>query len=138
MSLFERAIIDLVKEGGKLFLSSAKASFEADLKAQSEAFQHRLDVERKQIEAKTEEFKRRTRATSAATSRTKKTKLQVAYEYLGVKATDPEEMVKAVYRAKAKVVHTDNAVTGNAEAFKKLSSAYEIIQKARRKRNGGK
>lgn len=54
---------------------------------------------------------------------------QDPWRILGVSPEDPPEMVKAVYRAKSKVLHPDMKGTGNAEAFKRLRDAYEEIQR---------
>ncbi|MBI4571791.1 MAG: J domain-containing protein [candidate division NC10 bacterium] len=53
------------------------------------------------------------------------------YRVLGVAPTDPPELVRAVYRAKCKVLHPDNKATGNAEAYKCLQTAYAQTQKGR-------
>jgi len=54
---------------------------------------------------------------------------------LGVFADDPPELVEAVYRAKASVLHPDNRATGNAGAFKAVNTAYTEILR-RRASNG--
>lgn len=139
LSAFEKAIIDLAKEGAKAFFQSAREAFQADLKAQQAAFQHKLDVEKAKIEAITEQIKAGRRASDGQSQADESAaRLRAAYAYLGVQATDPDEMVKAVYRAKSKFTHPDSGA-GDEEGFKRLSSAYEIVMKARRgSKNGGK
>lgn len=132
MSAFERALVDLAREGVKTFLQTAKAAFMADLEAQKNAFNHQLKMQEEQVKAYTEGLKGRRKPPGS------RSRLDVAYRYLGVKPGDPDELVKAVYRAKSKVLHPDNADTGNEAAFKKLNGAYEIVMEARRKKNGGK
>lgn len=136
MSAFERAIVDLVKEGGKAFLQSARKAFETELAMQQSAFEYELDKQRIAIEQHTARI--RSGAANGGIEKPSLTRLQVAYRYLGVKDTDPDEMIAAVYRAKAKVLHPDNGATGNTKEFQKLAGAYEIITEARRRKNGGK
>jgi len=56
---------------------------------------------------------------------------QDPWRILGVNPEDPPELVKAVYRAKSKVLHPDAKGTGNADAFKRMRDAYEEIQRQR-------
>lgn len=51
-----------------------------------------------------------------------------AYLILGVFPSDPIQMIDAVYRAKAKILHPDNKLTGDAERFKTLNKAYHIVR----------
>lgn len=52
------------------------------------------------------------------------------YGILGVRPEDPIELVKSVYRAKARHLHPDKG--GDAEAFKRLDAAYKAILAQRR------
>jgi DnaJ-class molecular chaperone len=132
VSGLEKALTDLAREGVKTFFETAKAAFMADLEAQKQAFTHQLKMQEEQVKAYTEGLKSGRRKPPG------RSRLEVAYRYLGVKPNDPDELVKAVYRAKSKVLHPDNSETGNEAAFKKLNGAYEIVMEDRRKKNGGK
>lgn len=55
--------------------------------------------------------------------------LELAYKVLGVQIADSDEMVKSVFRAKAKCLHPDSG--GDAERFKALRKAYNIIMRSR-------
>lgn len=59
------------------------------------------------------------------------------YAILEVRPDASDFVVNAVYRAKAKVLHPDNKETGNAEAFKRITAAYEQITKDRQTRGKG-
>ena len=52
------------------------------------------------------------------------------YIVLGVSPDDSPEMVDAVFRAKARILHPDKG--GNPAAFSRLKIAYDQIRKARR------
>lgn len=49
------------------------------------------------------------------------------YRILGVEPGDPPELVTAVFRAKAKVLHPDKKA-GDAEKFKRLDAAYKAVK----------
>ena len=49
------------------------------------------------------------------------------YRILGVEPGDSPELVTAVFRAKAKLLHPDKK-TGDAEKFKRLHAAYEAVK----------
>jgi hypothetical protein len=55
-----------------------------------------------------------------------------AYDVLGVKPTDPLDLIDRVYKAKAQTYHTD--VGGNDQAMKRLNAAHDLVLKSR----GGK
>lgn len=55
--------------------------------------------------------------------------IEAACNFLGVTAEAPEEVVKAVYRARAKAAHPDAG--GSEEQMMKVNAAYEVICKAR-------
>ena len=48
------------------------------------------------------------------------------YRILGVEPGDPPELVTAVFRAKAKVLHPDKG--GDPEQFKRLHAAYKAVR----------
>lgn len=50
------------------------------------------------------------------------------YRILGVEPGDSEELVKAVFRAKAKVFHPDTGKKPDPEKFARLKAAYDAIQ----------
>lgn len=49
------------------------------------------------------------------------------YLIVGVEPGDPPELVTAVFRAKAKILHPDKG--GDKEQFKRLKAAYDAIRK---------
>ena len=51
-----------------------------------------------------------------------------AYAIVGVSPGDPQELIDAVYRAKAKYLHPDNP-GGSADAFMTLKTAYDSIRR---------
>ena len=59
--------------------------------------------------------------------RTTKTHHEDPYAVLGVTPADPPEMIDAVFRAKARILHPDKG--GNAAAFSRLKLAYDLIRK---------
>ena len=56
------------------------------------------------------------------------------YRILGVEPGDSPELVTAVFRAKAKILHPDHK-TGDAEKFKRLRAAYNAIKEVNRGRS---
>jgi len=54
------------------------------------------------------------------------------YNILEVRPDASDLVVKAVYRAKVKLLHPDNKETGNAEQFKRIQEAYDKIIQARK------
>lgn len=56
------------------------------------------------------------------------------FTILGVRKDDSMDMINAVYRAKAKILHPDNLETGDETRFKQLHNAYEIICALKRER----
>ena len=50
------------------------------------------------------------------------------YIVVGVKKDDPQELIDAVYKVKAKFYHPDNKNTGNADKFMKIKDAYDKIK----------
>ncbi len=61
--------------------------------------------------------------------RSKREDLMYAYDFLGVGPDDPIELVKDVYRRKSMFYHPDKG--GDAEKFKRLAGAYELICNSR-------
>jgi len=59
----------------------------------------------------------------------RKQDLLEAYDILGVSPDDPVELVKDVYRRKSMYYHPDKG--GEAEKFKRLTNAYEMVMKSR-------
>lgn len=55
------------------------------------------------------------------------------YNILEVRPDASDLVVKAVHRAKAKLLHPDNKETGNEEQFKRIQGAYDEIMKERQK-----
>jgi len=53
-----------------------------------------------------------------------------AYDILGASPDDPIEMIKDIYKKKSNYYHPDKQ-GGNAEKFKRLQTAYELICKSR-------
>ena len=53
---------------------------------------------------------------------------QSAYQIVGVSQGDSQELIDAVYRAKAKYLHPD-CPTGNTDEFIKLKTAYDTIRR---------
>jgi hypothetical protein len=49
------------------------------------------------------------------------------YTILEVRPDASDLVIKAVYRAKARVYHPDNRETGNDDMFKRITAAYEKI-----------
>ena len=56
------------------------------------------------------------------------------YRILGVEPGDTPELVTAVFRTKAKILHPDHK-TGDAEKFKRLRAAYDAIRTVNRGRS---
>ncbi|KKM94732.1 hypothetical protein LCGC14_1195440 [marine sediment metagenome] len=52
-----------------------------------------------------------------------------AYDTLGAGPEDPLELIKDIYRRKSMYYHPDKG--GDAEKFKRLTAAYELIMKSR-------
>ncbi len=52
-----------------------------------------------------------------------------AYDILGVSPDDPVDLIKDVFRRKSMYYHPDKG--GDAEKFKKLNNAYELVMKSR-------
>lgn len=52
-----------------------------------------------------------------------------AYDILGASPDDPIDLIKDVYRKKSSYYHPDKG--GDAEKFKRLTQAYELIMKSR-------
>mgnify|MGYP001561558106 CR=1 FL=1 len=65
--------------------------------------------------------------TQRPTGRTTRTHHEDPYAVLGVSPGDSREMVDAVFRAKARILHPDKG--GNAAAFTRLKLAYDLIRK---------
>lgn len=55
------------------------------------------------------------------------------YSILEVRPDASDMVVKAVYRAKARLLHPDNTATGNLEQFKRIQEAYDKIVQDREK-----
>ena len=68
-------------------------------------------------------------ATQPNTERSRKEALMDAYDILGVSPDDPVELVKKSYTTKASFYHPDHG--GNAEKFKRLTEAYNLILESR-------
>ena len=66
-------------------------------------------------------------ATTGEPSR--KESLLDAYDTLGVSPDDPVELINDVYRRKSQYYHPDKG--GDAEKFKRLNAAYELVMKSR-------
>ena len=49
------------------------------------------------------------------------------YETLGVNKSASKDEIKSAYRKLAKKYHPDNHETGNAEKFKEVQEAYDIL-----------
>lgn len=49
------------------------------------------------------------------------------YEVLQVSANADAETIRRIYRVQAQRFHPDNLDTGNAETFRKISEAYEVL-----------
>lgn len=65
--------------------------------------------------------------TTGETSR--KESLLDAYDVLGVSPDDPVELIDSIFRKKSMHYHPDKG--GDAEKFKRLNAAYELIMKSR-------
>jgi len=59
----------------------------------------------------------------------RKENLLDSYDILGVSPDDPVELIRDVYRRKSMYYHPDKG--GDAEKFKRLNQAYELIMKSR-------
>ncbi|HLW75439.1 MAG TPA: DnaJ domain-containing protein [Bryobacteraceae bacterium] len=55
------------------------------------------------------------------------------YEILQISANADAETVRRMYRIQAQRFHPDNQETGNAEIFRKISDAYEVLGDAARR-----
>lgn len=55
------------------------------------------------------------------------------YEILQVSPNADAETIRRVYRLQARRFHPDNLETGDAEAFKKISEAYEVLSDPERR-----
>lgn len=55
------------------------------------------------------------------------------YEVLQVSSNADQETIRRVYRLQARRFHPDNLETGNAEMFKKISAAYEVLSDPERR-----
>jgi curved DNA-binding protein CbpA len=55
------------------------------------------------------------------------------YEILQISPNADIETIRRVYRLQAQRFHPDNRETGNAEAFRKISAAYEVLVDAQRR-----
>ncbi len=53
-----------------------------------------------------------------------------AYDILGVSPDDPTNLIKSVYRKKVEYYHPDKQ-GGDADKFKRVTAAYELIIKTR-------
>ncbi len=53
--------------------------------------------------------------------------MNTLYDVLGVSASAPHEVVRAAYRVLARELHPDNLKTGDAEKFKAISDAHDIL-----------
>jgi hypothetical protein len=57
--------------------------------------------------------------------------LEDAYDVVGVKKEDPDELVDSIYKRKAQFFHPDKG--GSNEQFRRLDTAYKLIMKSRGK-----
>ena len=55
------------------------------------------------------------------------------YEVLQVSPNADVETIRRIYRLQARRFHPDNLETGDAETFKKVSAAYEILSDPKRR-----
>lgn len=53
------------------------------------------------------------------------------YEVLGVKDSATRNEIRKAFREKARLLHPDNKISGNKQAFEKLAAAYEALIKRR-------
>jgi len=67
--------------------------------------------------------------TKVDTETGRKESLLEAYDILGVSPDDPVDLIKDVYRKKSMYYHPDKG--GDAQKFKRLTGAYELILKNR-------
>ena len=56
------------------------------------------------------------------------------YEVLGVSKNATDSEIKSAFRKKAKEYHPDNKETGNADKFKEVSEAYNVLSDANKRR----
>ncbi|OGO00739.1 MAG: hypothetical protein A2Y59_00560 [Chloroflexi bacterium RBG_13_52_14] len=68
--------------------------------------------------------------TKPANSMDEKQELQDAYDLLGCDSKDNVEMIKRVFQVKVQYVHPDKE-GGDAERFKRLQHAYDLIMKSK-------
>ena len=57
------------------------------------------------------------------------------YDVLGVKPTDPDKVIDAIYKARAGLAHPDKG--GDEEEFKRINRAYEKIKEMRKGEDNG-
>lgn len=68
---------------------------------------------------------------SSSGETTRKESLLDAYDILGASPDDPQDLIKDIYRKKSNYYHPDKG--GDADKFKRLNTAYEIVLKSRGK-----
>jgi len=77
-----------------------------------------------------EEISARIERVKASNFRPKINPIDRAYAVIGASPDDSMDVIEAVYKAKAKFFHPDKG--GDAEKFKRLQAAIEMIRKERR------
>ncbi len=69
--------------------------------------------------------------TTTAGEKNRRESILDAYDILGASPDDPIELIESVFRKKSMFYHPDKG--GDAEKFKRLNAAYELIMKSRQK-----
>jgi hypothetical protein len=115
----EKGLIGLGSRIVKGIFKNAERQLEQGMKLQ----QKKLEAMEKQISGAAKKPKKKPR----------RSKLAVAYEFLGVRPSDTMALAKEVYRAKAKHLHPDKK-TGDKAMFQKLENAFKLVSDDLRKR----
>jgi hypothetical protein len=68
--------------------------------------------------------------TTADPRLTEQENLKEAYDFLGVKSTDPFELIEKLYKSRATYFHPDNS-TGDEFLMKRLNTSFDLIKKER-------